>query len=512
MKLKPSTRILIAFFILAIILTPQVMATPFYPCAASSTPSFANETCDKLCAEVKKIKDKKNSNTIVIDASTGKMIGGSTKYPDGTDVQVLIINKNPFKYTYDVQVLSQPLSSAIAATFLGFIFGQDILGQLTPGVQGAVGLDAACGDADRAKYNELDAKINEYGTISANLLAKIKPKQEALTAVNEAYNKLMEATKDDIIACETVCPIATAFREAFKKTDFAAIGKDLDSIETDVADLKTKVSALERSVAEFLAAQTTCNDEAKKFLTDNVAKLKKEVEAYEKSVKEIKDKVKMIPEMNKIVEEAIYAENAPQAWAEIFYPPTSGEPTGVDITIKRKNRRIENATEQAFPTVKVNVGESPISLSAGIGFSTIPDRRIVRQTGLVDDGNGGTKLAPIFGFDNDSTFKPSGVIMLNAHLLNFKKKYLNNFSMGPSTGLVVSSRNGTTELEFIAGWSFGFLRNNVFLTAGFHAGRVEKLADGFKINMEIPADLEGDIPLQRDWKKGAMFSITYKLR
>ncbi len=56
---------------------------------------------------------------------------------------------------------------------------------------------------------------------------------------------------------------------------------------------------------------------------------------------------------------------------EIIYSDPIGEAALVTATIFRKYCCVENATEEKVRAIEIQVGESPISLSAGIGFSTI---------------------------------------------------------------------------------------------------------------------------------------------
>jgi hypothetical protein len=51
----------------------------------------------------------------------------------------------------------------------------------------------------------------------------------------------------------------------------------------------------------------------------------------------------------------------------------------------------------------------------------------------------------------------------------------------------------------------------MFFTAGVHIGRVPKLAGGFEIGQEVPEGID-EPPLEKAWKPGFIFAVTFKLR
>ena len=80
---------------------------------------------------------------------------------------------------------------------------------------------------------------------------------------------------------------------------------------------------------------------------------------------------------------AAFESNHP--YSEVFF-----RPTGVRLYVLRLNLRDPDENEGKEKEVgRVDLRkESPLSVSAGIGFSTIDDVKIVRQSSLVPDGMG----------------------------------------------------------------------------------------------------------------------------
>jgi hypothetical protein len=74
----------------------------------------------------------------------------------------------------------------------------------------------------------------------------------------------------------------------------------------------------------------------------------------------------------------------------------------------------------------------------------------------------------------------------------------------------VKSGEGGTDLEYIVGPSFSFMRT-LFITPGLHIGRVPKLAGGFKLDQEVPEGIS-EPPIEKAWKSGFVVTFTYKIR
>jgi hypothetical protein len=178
-----------------------------------------------------------------------------------------------------------------------------------------------------------------------------------------------------------------------------------------------------------------------------------------------------------------------------------------------KRDRLADAT--AVPTSEevVNVVcSSPLSVSAGFGFSNINEREFVfvPSTKTVTDANGQTSQTVInrFGFRNNSSFRTLPVLLLNTRIWEPN----DTFALHISTGAAVDIKTGQggTDLEYIVGPSISFWRS-FFITPGLHIGRVPKLAGGFALDQEVPTGVS-EPPLEKAWKKGFVTTFTYKIR
>lgn len=165
-------------------------------------------------------------------------------------------------------------------------------------------------------------------------------------------------------------------------------------------------------------------------------------------------------------------------------------------------------TEEEIVTV---VCSSPLSVSAGFGFSNIDEREfvLVPSTKTVT-ANGQTTQTVIsrFGFKNKSAFRTLPVLLLNTRVWEPN----DTFALHLSTGAAVDVKTGQggTDLEYIVGPSFSFWRS-LFITPGLHIGRVNKLAGGFELDQEVPTGIS-EPPIEKTWKKGFVTTFTYKIK
>jgi len=458
-------------------------------------------------------KSERGECSVVIDANTGRLIEGSIRVSDSCEqVQVYYVNKNPFKYSYTFTSTFVPFDTETALAFLKLIpdFGSTVSSIVNPSPTPAPAL-AACTGANLVAARKLKDRADALKVLSEALAADINTATQAYTTYKNNLTQFFADTDSDNAfkwntpGCQTLCGRAkTLLAEHANLPDLDALSKRIENLEEELTRLEKDTQAFTPTGANA----TDCKTETANDISGKIATRREELKAYKAKLAEVKAAKTTLDQRTKIVragDSDSFVELVP-AQRDDF---RGGKLT---LTIARKNLRNPDVALDNR-TVTLLVGDRNLFISAGVGFSTITDRRIIRQSGRVPDGNGGTKLGTVFGFEENSNFKPSGVIMLNAPLYRFNlfgsKK---SASLGPSTGLVLSSRNNTIEPEFIVGLSLGLLRDTMFITGGFHAARRENLAPGFAFGQEVPAGLEGALPIEKNFTGGAMFSITYRIK
>lgn len=470
--------------------------------AQQSTQSITLDECEKWC-QIPKGKDLLPAY-VIIDANTGKIIEGATRFAEGEKVQVIFVNKNPFKYSYSFKCRSQSSETSIIASFLGLIPGFGPTLQAL-GVQQTTQPSASnpCLGDDLKESNAINDEAQKLEQQSKVIAKTLNDLTEAYKIYKPDYEAFLKATDVDAIEpatlnCVKICNDAKKLLQQLPPLDLAAVRKTVAALNDTISSLEARAEAIK-------------GNDCRKLTKDKLAPLtsprKEDLKSYNKRLDELSKAKEMYDQLVQIIRLAFASEHP---FVEVKYPQTLDGPTGIACTIHRKNLRNPDAKEEDIAVVQLQVGENRISLSAGIGFSTTQDTRIIRQPFANDDGTIGARFAE----ENKSTFKPSGVVMLNAHLCHLGRGQCcgGGANLAVSTGLVLSSRNNTTEAEFVAGPSVGLLKNTVFLTFGYHAARVDKLGGGFTLGEKIPSNLQDPLPVERNWKSGFMFAITYKIR
>lgn len=166
------------------------------------------------------------------------------------------------------------------------------------------------------------------------------------------------------------------------------------------------------------------------------------------------------------------------------------------------------ATEEEIVTV---VCSSPLSISAGFGFSNVDEREFVfvpSTKTVTTNGQATQTVISRFGFRSKSGVRTLPVVLLNTRVW----EPTDTFALHLSTGAAVDIKTGQggTDLEYIVGPSISFWRS-LFITTGLHMGRVNKLAGGFELDQEVPTGIN-EPPIEKSWKKGFVTTLTYKIK
>lgn len=168
----------------------------------------------------------------------------------------------------------------------------------------------------------------------------------------------------------------------------------------------------------------------------------------------------------------------------------------------------EARQEKVIATV---ICSSPLSISGGFGFSTLDEKEFVFVPSIktvTENGQTTDQVIKRFGFKNSSSFRAIPVLLLNTRI--YEPNDTLAFHMSAGAGVDIKTGQAGTDLEFIVGPSVSFKRT-LFFTAGAHIGRVPKLAGGFELDQEVPESVS-EPPIEKAWKTGFIFTVTYKLK
>jgi hypothetical protein len=511
-------------------------------------PETASGTCDDIAeperdpisiavsdrtgtVETRRYPDPKQE-LVIIDANTGKILEGATRVSENTRIKVVFVNKNPFKYDYSFQLIPKDVGTATVISFLNLIPGTPgipgvLEGTITAAAQETKNANTAAGEAAslRGTTPAPGAFQSDCALFEADLKIAVANGEKMKNALDASAKTLKTAAENYTAFLKNTNDIAQNLGGREARTNFAKklcrAGADaLPSLQA-VVNFDFDKFAKDLNL-ELLAAQVTTlkNDPRLPKCADQslyrkvIAALEADVATYKAKLEELKkgieDSKKKFEGPAKNIKTVL---GSSRSFAEVAYAPSLNDATSVSVIVTRKNIRDEVPKDEIIAvSPPLQIGEPRLILSGGLGFSTINERKIVRQQSLVPDGNGGMTLGNRFGFEDRSQFRPSGVVMLNGVLKRFDLFGPKNTSFALSGGLVFSNRNEGLATEFIAGPSLGFANDRLFLTFGFHAARVEELSGGFKIGDPVPADLADPLPVQKNWLNGLIMSLTFRIQ
>jgi hypothetical protein len=157
------------------------------------------------------------------------------------------------------------------------------------------------------------------------------------------------------------------------------------------------------------------------------------------------------------------------------------------------------AVDVKDPFVTVNCA-SPFTISAGVEFRFLANNTF----GLVPSGSSGTN---VFGITDESKTAPLPIGMVHTRLLETANHKIALHASFGAAAHVQSSSSGGSGAEFLTGLSVSLLRT-MYITPGWHIGKVAYLAGGYKVGDTVPAGVT-TAPVESKYEHGFGLAITF---
>lgn len=453
--------------------------------------------CGAGCKETKKSIESIPA-AVTFDANTGELLEGGLRFRHTNNVQIVFDRKNPFKYAYRFSVRASALESGIARGFLGLIPGfSEVLDSAISGKLLA---------ADSARANALPQSCNgklDPLSAAAKLSQGVKEQADSFKKLYDQYQAFYKRTDTaDLLGSNNSCDICA---EAGKLEKELAGRKGAEAFEKLLQQLNAELDKpLSKQALGDLKGLAQCKADLENLTGSE--KLIPALEADQTKYNALLPKIKEAEASFAAIQELIGTVlSDPNAFWQRKVVSIPSEATQVTVSIARKNIREKDAPFSEIAVHSIQVGESRLHLTAGVGWSTIDDVMISRVPGL----NENKEVIQQFGYQENSKYRPSGIVNLNIPVWDLNKA--KTVSFGPALGLVVSGRGESVQAEYFGGAGFGFRQDLVFLNIGLHSARVQQLGGGFKIGDPVPATITDPLPIQKDWKPGLMISLTIRL-
>ncbi len=448
-------------------------------------------------------------NFVVVDANTGGILEGSTRFLEGDRVEVIVRNKNPYKYAYRFDVTANPLQPAIASDFLtplGPIFRDKLprfqqtarftIDELITSFKGG---GSPCSADDMKGQEERIAGIQE--SIDAFRREYEGQKDQLDNGVSQ-YDAFLLSTDNDRINCDAALDQATKLLPLLDGMIHLTDARSrLDRLRASLREVDTRFGELGRIIE---GAPAECRAHVQEERESQMSGLRAYVDAIDRYIGDLAARRQQFEDLTRV----IYAAGSGGSFTELLYPYTEGRPSAVQVEIFRRNLRSRDEGEKRVGAVQLQIGEArSISVSAGFGFSSLREVSYVRQSGKVAD-----TLGTVFGYKYNSRFIPSTLLALNFHAAHWSWFGEKDMSAGLSIGYVLGSNFLEGDGQYMLGLTIGAINDNLLLTFAGHAARISELAGGFRIGDPIPASLPDPLPVQRDYKLGFMFAVTGRIR
>jgi len=454
----------------------------------------------------------------VIDANTGRMLSGSVEFSKRSQIQLIFVNKNPFKYLYRFEITSSPLEQSIISTALGLFSLTGLLSKEQTDARPEGVFDIAKGECDPSAdsithFQKAKNSLTDARKAASAVLEYLAPIIQTLRSAGaeSAYNAFLEGiqTNPTQNTCINRCTMASSLEKKLDEVDDFGVF-DADQAQHLVSDLTDAVNRLNEDINKLGSLEGPLGDgcdQAVIGLREDLAELVAGRDDAIDAIDQLRTLSTAFADMKMIIS-SVFAMSQP--FVEVRYPTTSGKPTQLDIVIIRRNRLIKESIEERVAVPPIMVGKSRFSLSLGVGISFHDVQKVVRQAGQVMGGSGDSTVDTVFGYEENSSYQLVGAVQLNARLARLWNGNEPGF-FGWSTGIGLDL-SGAANLGFYTGPSLSLLDDQLFFTFAVHIQKVESLAGGFEIGEPVPPELPDPIPMTKETKAALFLGVTYRVK
>jgi hypothetical protein len=441
---------------------------------------------------------------------------GKRRYGVEDQVQINVVDKNPFFFTHTVRVDEKVIPEPALATFFKLFDTSPTAALLAtvnapkttapppapspnPAVRGVP-------DPCQTAFQDIESLRTQYASLKTsaervtNLFADLKKKADPETQLDER------------MTCKTLVAAAGGIVQSIRSAFTGSLGQDLNSFKTALKAFKTDL-ARHKETSEELAIRLTrarCTD-------DFVVTAVKDYRAMKESVDP--DNGNGLQKVaNDFDAAAQKAQDTATQMANLladshnFYEThsTGGftEAHDVTVTVERKNKKTGLDVPEFLKT-EIHFGGRPrFALAAGAAFGQVGQTTYKVSQGLTPDTEnpGQNKVIQVVGVDERSSGRAVPLVMLHARISE------QNGWIPPihgSFGFAGNTANNGLNLEYLVGLSASFAEERFFFTLGGYNGRTQKLQKDFSVGQELPTGIT-EVPVTRGRSWGLGFALTVR--
>lgn len=467
-------------------------------------------------------QDFENSNRVTIDANTGARIRGPKRFPSNTRVQLLFINKNPYRYSYRFEAERSYVEAGIIVDALA-IFGipkvsnpgnvdgnaEPQADELEATTAAGRGVPASCSTADIATINKYIRKsftISESAGRDRSAANALIKNYTGRLKILDSFVETLGADTDTPQACSSRWTKATQISDDLEEFEgrqqLSLLVKRLSlyggQLDTNFTELNSKVDKAKCKTELKAVGQDITN--RKQLLALKMEPINYSIKSFDAKSKQVKTFRSLIADIGK----------TPTAFVETLYLPDEGEPTSDAVSIYRKDFSA-GAKESRIAGPVIKVGRSRFSISAGLGLSFIDQQSYERQPGLSNDDP--PVVESVVGVSESSSSNYSVALQLNGLIYDGSWwGWRSAPTIGWSLGVTAGDGAESNDIGYYTGPSFAMIDGNLLLTFAYQIQTVTELSSGFSVGDSIPDDLQGEIPTTKKSEGGLLLTVTYKIR
>ncbi len=474
--------------------------------AVSSMPAWANEA--SFC-EIP--PQQAGVSRITIDASTGRVTGAS-KYRLRDEAEILVFNKNPFVYSYKLDVHATTIEEPNIATFLGFVAPSITLEEPKPPAgDHATSLIPRASvpknvDCDTTELDRLQKIYDTLGTTRETLEADIKKLAAEHNNTAAAFTEAQTVLNNPHGTCAALVTTSTVIRKTLD-----AFKPDYEAVEKRIASIEARAQILLEDINSYEALHPLCKSKVDPFRDRAELLSKSAPDTWRANLTKLKVAKEKLDTAAKTVGDVL--DQGASAFIETYSVGSFTQPTNVAIKLSRK----EVASKADFaPIVDRTVnfgGQARFSIGIGLASSAIDRTQYTRVQGFANDRLGNPVLQdnqPLFttvvGTTERSSSRVSPMLMMHGRVIDWSVA-----SLQLSLGLTAKNDNKGLDVEYLVGPTLGLIEDRLFFTVGAYAGRVQHLEGNLFVGAAVPKDL-AEIPVRKDLNWHLGFALTFKAR
>lgn len=453
-----------------------------------------------------------------IDARNGQMLEGKPRYKRTSRVEVILENKNPFRFTYTLDATEVKIGEPGLAAFLPFIApftvdaapatpaGGEALATNNAADAAALAQKCPIAAALRERHEELRTDREQLDTALATAASNLK-------VLSDAYTNAKITLDNATATCQSLHSTATAILARLNTLS----GIDLDALTKAIGELEDKAEAQTAALRAYRSRKDAAA-ECRISADDLEAMIDRADVLSDSVIDKLRANVTKLQTSKQTLETARVSiktvlDGGALPFTQVLLLGPYDDATRVTLKLDRKENKAD-AQVATLSQTKIDFGGPAFfTLGGGLAASSINRVQYERVQGFAVDPETnelGDELTNIVGEKENSSARVTPLLILHGRLGQFSLGGF-PFSLQGSLGVSAKADNLGVDVEYLAGPSFGFLDNQLFVTLGAYGGRVQKLQGGLKVGHAVPEELT-EIPVRKDlvWRFG--FAVTYKLR